>query len=91
MKLLNNILLAIDFGKSSDNIIDYVIELARTFQSQITIIHVLPDDIKKEKTRSLLCEAAEIKLQKYCDQINNEGIRTKKPIIEKMVFEIIAD
>jgi len=58
MRLLEKILLVADFSKSSDNVVGNAIGLAKTFQSKIILVHVLPDDIKNEKVKLLLSEAA---------------------------------
>ncbi len=42
MKLLEKILVAQDFGKSSKNVVSSAIELAKIFQSTIIPIHILP-------------------------------------------------
>ena len=52
MKLLEKILVATDFSKSSENLVKNAVGLAKTFQSKIILVHVLPDDIKNEKARS---------------------------------------
>ncbi len=56
MKLLEKILLATDFSKSSENLLEYAINLAKTFHSQIIPVHVLPDDIANEKAKLLLSQ-----------------------------------
>lgn len=82
MKLLNNILLATDFSKSSKNVVDNAIVLAKTFQSKITLVHILHDDIRNEKARNLLDEVAGNQLNSINDRINKEGVLTDKPILE---------
>ncbi len=81
MKLLENILVAYDFGKSSQNVLASAIELAKIFQSTIIPIHVLPDDIMNEKVRSLLQETAMDKLQEAANRIEGEGVAVKKPLL----------
>ena len=81
MKLLENILVAHDFSKSSQNVLESAIELAKIFQSTIIPIHVLPDDIMNEKVRSLLNETAMHKLQEAANLIEREGVAVKKPLL----------
>ncbi len=81
MKLLENILVAYDFSKSSQNVLESAIELAKIFQSTIIPIHVLPDDIMNEKVRSLLNETAMDKLQEAANLIEREGVTVKKPLL----------
>lgn len=82
MKLLENILLAQDFSKSSKNVLETAIELAKVFQSKIIPIHVFPDDIMNEKVESLLKETAMTKLEETTEKIKNGGVDVGKPILE---------
>ncbi len=82
MKLLEIILLATDFSKSSDNALKSAITLAKIFQSKIILIHVLPNDIKNEKARTLLNKAAIAQLDIIYHKIKSEGVKTEKPILE---------
>lgn len=82
MKLLENILLATDLSTSSENIVKNAIVLAKTFQSKITLVHVLPSDIKNEKTQLFLTEAAKNMLKVIKERIGNEGIEIEEPIME---------
>ncbi|MBK7409924.1 MAG: universal stress protein [Saprospirales bacterium] len=82
MKLLEKILLAHDFSKSSENVVQTVIELAKIFHSKVIPIHVLPDDIVNEKVKLLLNEAAMIKLEETAERIKSERVEVGKPILE---------
>jgi len=82
MKLLEKILLAADFSNSTDNVVENAIGLAKTFQSKIALIHVLPDDITNEKARLLLNDAAITQLELISEKIKEEGIETDNPILE---------
>ncbi|PRX55418.1 universal stress protein [Flagellimonas meridianipacifica] len=81
MKLLKKILVAHDFGKSSQNVISSAIELAKIFQSTIVPIHVLPDDIENQKAMALLNETALTKLNETAKMIACEGLETGEPIL----------
>lgn len=81
MKLLEKILLATDFGKSTENLVNNAIGLAKTFNSKIILVHVLPN-LKNEKTGIFLKEAILKKLEIINEKINNAGIITDKPILE---------
>lgn len=82
MKLLEKILLAHDFSKSSENVVQTAIELAKIFHSKVIPIHVLPDDIVNEKVKLLLDETAIKKLEETAERIKNEGVEVGKPILE---------
>ncbi|MCK5279717.1 MAG: universal stress protein, partial [Cyclobacteriaceae bacterium] len=82
MKLLEKILLAIDFSRSSENIVENAIVMAKIFQSKIILIHVLPDDIKNEKVRLSLNEVAIKQLGVIRERIENEGVNTDEPLLK---------
>lgn len=82
MELLKNILLATDFSKSSDYVLENAIDMAKIFQSEITLIYVLPNDIENEKARELLKEFSLKQLDLINDKIKNEDVKTSKPILE---------
>lgn len=81
MKLLEKILLATDFSKSSKNLVKNAIGLAKTFNSKIILVHVLPY-IKNEKASTFLKEAVLKELETINEKIIKEGIKTDKPILE---------
>ena len=82
MKILEKIILAHDFSKSSENVVSIAIELARIFHSKIIPIHVLPNDVVNEKVRLLLDETATTKLEKTSERIKSEGAEAGEPILE---------
>ncbi len=82
MKLLENILLATDFSKSSDDAVKNAIVLAKKFQSKITLVHVLPNYIRNEKAKFLLNKEAKSQLDVINSTINNAGVKTHTPIIK---------
>ncbi|KPM30876.1 Universal stress protein [Croceitalea dokdonensis DOKDO 023] len=83
MKLLEKILLAVDFGKSSQNLVQSAIELARIFESEIIPIYVLPDDVTNEKVNTLLGETALTKLKQTAAHIEKEGVMAHEPVLER--------
>ncbi len=82
MKLLKNILVAIDFSESAENVLNNSIQFAKIFHSKITLIHVLPDDIENEKVKLLVKKAAITHLKEINDKILSEGIETGDPILD---------
>jgi nucleotide-binding universal stress UspA family protein len=81
MKFLEKILVAQDFGKSSDNVVMSAIELAKIFQSSIVLIHILPDDIVNEKARNMLNDTALAKLRDTRSLIKNEGVKSESSLL----------
>ena len=82
MKLLKNILVAIDFSESSENELNNSIQFAKMFNSKITLIHVLPDDIGNDKVKALVEKAATNQLKEINNKISNEEIETGEPILD---------
>ena len=82
MELLKNILLATDFSKSSEYVLENAIDMAKIFQSEITLIYVLPKDIENKKAKELLKEFALKQLNLINEKINNEGIPTSEPVLD---------
>lgn len=81
MKLLERILLAIDFSKSSENVLGNAIEFGKIFQSEVIPIHVLPNNLDN-KVKPLLEEAATNKLNETAEKIRSEGLECGDPILE---------
>ncbi len=86
MQLLKNILLATSFSKSSKYVLKDALYIAKIFQSKITLIYVLPNNIENEKAEELLKQFALKQLNLINDKIKNEGIETSKPILEYGIF-----
>jgi len=83
MKLLKNILLATDFSKSSEYVLQNAIDLAKRFQSQITLIYVLPKKIKNKKAKELLKAFVLKQLAIINERLVNEGIHVSEPLLYK--------
>lgn len=81
MKLLKSILVAIDFTESSERVLENSIAFAKKFQSELTVIHVLPDDLNN-KVNLLVEKSASSDLKEVNDRINSKGIKTGFPILE---------
>lgn len=82
MKLLKNILLATDFSESSEYVLENAIDLAKIFQSKITLIYVLPNNIGNTKAKQLLKELSIKQLDSINDKIKQEDVKVSKPILE---------
>ncbi len=82
MTLIENILVTTDFTKSSENALENAIALAKIFKSKISLIHVLPDDIKKEKAGLFLSDAATKKMKELLEGIKSKGIKVDEPVLE---------
>jgi nucleotide-binding universal stress UspA family protein len=76
MKTFEKILTAIDFSESSEHAFDYALTLARQFQSELTVMHVInePVDLRGfyvphisfEQLEKEIAEGAEKMMEKFC-------------------------
>jgi len=82
MKILKKILLATDFSKSSENMVENAIDIAKLFESKIILIHILPDQIKNDKIKKMVKSAAETQLTLIKERIEKDGVEADKPIIK---------
>ncbi len=81
MKLIKTILLATDFSKSSESVLENAIALAKVFQSQIAPIYVMPDDIQNAKAHELLKELSTQQLDRIRDSIRAAGVEVSDSIL----------
>jgi len=75
MKLLNKILLATDFSKSSGNVTEMAIKLAETFDAKIIVLHVLPVEAEMDSIKDLLNLAVKTKFNQIKEKIKASGLR----------------
>jgi nucleotide-binding universal stress UspA family protein len=78
MKPFESILTAIDFSESSDYAFEYALALARQFQSELTVMHVInePVDLRGfyvphisfEQLEKEIEEGAEKMMEKFCQE-----------------------
>ncbi len=81
MKIIERILLAQDFSKSSENLVATAMELAKIFNCEVVPMHVLPDNLTNEKVKLLLQEAAAKKLQETAKKLNAEDVKTGDTVL----------
>ncbi|NBC83546.1 MAG: universal stress protein [Bacteroidetes bacterium] len=91
MKLLQNILVPVDFSESSLKAVETAIFLAKAFQSQVILLHVIENDIHiNSKTIQTLEHFTKNNLEELENNIKFQGITHVRTIIEKGVaFEVI--
>ena len=75
MKLLHKILLTTDFSKSSENALDMSIHLAKLFNSEIYVLHVIPSMELSRLNKEMIKNGVRRELQKIYYKINEEGIK----------------
>lgn len=83
MQLIKNILLATDFTGSRKNLVDTAISLGQNFHSDISIIHVIPKEIKDKKSKSMLEDAARESMDALIEQIKDANVKIGKTYIRQ--------
>jgi len=81
MKLLENILLATEFGQSHADVMRTALAVARTFQSEILLVHVIPEVHDSPVGLETLKNALGGRLQELRSEIAGYGIRVADPIV----------
>lgn len=81
MKLIKNILVALDFRDSTENVVANAKLFAQKFNAKVTLVHVLPERIENEKVDALVRQAAEKELHQYQQQFEDLSITTADPVI----------
>ena len=74
MKLLEKILLATDFSKSSEDAVKTAIFVAKTFNSEIILLHTIPELKIPEITLEMVKTNVTEQLQKIQNNCSSEGI-----------------
>jgi len=85
MMMLQKILLPTDFGRSSEDALNWAVTLAKIFNSEIILVHVLPDDTNLEMAMDtmMLRKTAHNHLKDIRKKIRRNWIKTADPIIVK--------
>ena len=99
MKPINKILTAIDFSENSDYAFDYALTLAKQFDSQLTILHVInePVDLRGfyvphisfEQLEKEIEEGAEKMMAKFCSSKMGDFTNFTTSIVTGIPYEEI--
>lgn len=81
MKMLGKILLPTDFTGSSQGAIDMAIELANKFETEIILLHVLPEFTKSRSVLDLMTKNVHFQLSSIQEYLHKGGVDTADPII----------
>ena len=82
MKLVEKILLATDLSEAAEDVLRMARFVARTFESEVTLIHVVPEVQDAPFTLDALREEASEQLQKIQAGLTADGIQTGQAIVE---------
>ena len=75
MKLLHKILFATDFSKSSEDALNMSMHLAKVFNSEIYVLHVIPSMELSRLNKEMIENGVRKELQKIYNRISEEGIK----------------
>lgn len=83
MKLLQKILVPVDFGQASLKAFDTAVMLSGFFLSEITLLHVLPSDKISEETEKLIMKNIRSEMNKMLHDSVFENVKSVEMLIEK--------
>jgi len=81
MKLLEKILFATDFSKNAEDALQVAIMVAKTFNSEINLTHVIPEIQDSPDILDMVKETATNRLQEIQNKINEQGIHVEEILI----------
>ena len=81
MKLLEKILLPVDFTESSERAVETAIETARTFKSDIYLIHVIPELNIRGIPMDMVRDNVSKKLSGIASEIGNAGVTVRETLV----------
>lgn len=82
MKFLEKILVATDLSKAAENAVQTALFVAKTFDAEIDLIHVIPEVEDSPLGLDVLEAAATEKLQKIRDDIVAGGVQVKHVVVK---------
>ena len=81
MKLLEKVLLATDFGKSAQDALKMALFTAKTFDSEIVLLHVLPEIEDLPVDPDMLKDAVGVRFEKIQEDFAAEGVRVTQTVV----------
>lgn len=81
MKMMKKILLPTDFSGSSQGAIDMAITLAKNFDAEIILLHVLPEFTKSTSVLDVLSKNVHFQLSAIQEYMRKGGVNTAQPTI----------
>ena len=80
--MLEKILLATDFSGSSDQACKLAVEIAKAFNSEIILLHVISKDFDLNVVTDMVMSAVTNQLDIKRSELELEGIATDKPVVQ---------
>ena len=89
MRLLEKILVPVRINETSAEQLNMAIQLANKFHSQIILLHILPNEAKKDSINSLIMKYVDNDFEKILDNLKKTGIHAEKRIGYGNMFDQI--
>jgi len=90
MKILQNILVPVDFRESSVNAFNYAAKVSEVFHSKLYVLHVIHEESLSEKTEQLLRDSIDQKQKELLESVNPELAERMEFLVQNgVVFEQI--
>ena len=83
MKLLQKILVPVDFSQASQRALDAAIILSGYFLSEITILHVTTNGKVSEETEKIIMKNIQLEMKKLLDDSVFENVKSVETLIKK--------
>lgn len=83
MKLLQKILVPVDFGQASIKAFDTAVMLSGYFISEITLLHVIPAEKISKETEKIIMKNIQLEMKKLLDDSVFENVKSVEMLIEK--------
>ncbi|MBN2349989.1 MAG: universal stress protein [Bacteroidales bacterium] len=74
MKLLHKLLITLDFNRSTEHVVANSIMIAKRFNSQVTLMHVIKNEAYSSFYINIIKDSCALKLNDIADRIRAEGI-----------------
>ena len=87
MELLTKILFPTDFGDSMEVALKSAIDVAKKFESELILLHVLPENSTNELLKKLVAE----KLEEFVAQIKEQGVNSYYELIPGNRIDVICE
>jgi nucleotide-binding universal stress UspA family protein len=81
MKSLERILFATDFGQASHNAMDMAVYLGRIYNSEIILVHVIPEIENSPVSHDSVREAIEGHVEKTAEEFHRQGIEKVQSVV----------
>ncbi|RMG68979.1 MAG: hypothetical protein D6715_00790 [Calditrichaeota bacterium] len=81
MKLMESILLPVDFTPSSNAAVDMAVYLGRIFHSEIILLHVVPENLPAHLAEEMMNEVAKKAMEDLRNRIEKEGVKVAHSLL----------